>query len=106
MGSEVEWDWIRSGRGSRIGCGDGLWSRRRGRCVWEGRLVENYMTRDDDFASGQIKTPISLMFPWVTKENTACRARRKFVVNGVRQVGKTETAECAKVIIGGMYTVK
>jgi hypothetical protein len=65
----IEEDLIRYGgwSGCRRGifCGDARWRLWRAVGVQKGTFVENNMTRDDDFARGEIKAHVALMFTWV-----------------------------------------
>jgi hypothetical protein len=43
-----------------------------GSLKWKVSLIKNNMARDDDLASGKIKTPVAFLGRRVTEEDTCC----------------------------------
>ena len=72
--------------------------------IGKGCLVKSDMARDDDAASGEIKTSVSFVSRWVPEKDTLGGSRGEFVSSSRRCVSVAEAAKDAKVIIGWRCT--
>jgi hypothetical protein len=59
-------------------------------------LIKDNVPRDDDLASGKVKTPVALLGRRVTEEDTRCGARRQFVGSRGTKVRIAQATENSK----------
>ena len=69
-------------------------------------LIKNNVARDDDLASGKIKTPVALLGRRVTEEDTRCGARRQFMGSRGTEVRIAQATENSKDGVVWHFAVK
>jgi hypothetical protein len=60
------------------------------------------VTRDEDSAGGEVKTPIPLMVEGVTEEYTASGARGELMRSSGSEIGVASALEDTKMVVRGM----
>jgi hypothetical protein len=66
------------------------------------RLVENNVTRDEDYVGGEVKTLIPLMVGGVAKEDTASGARGELMRSSGCEIGVASAPEDTKMVVRGI----